>query len=166
MVIDMENPNALIAIAHVTENAQNPYSAFCEYVKYCMMTSPVDVFTEQDVRDAVSKEFGIKIPHHVIVKCLSCLRDEQFVSLEENHVIRRTGSFDVQAFDQARASFRDTETALITEFTDYVKNTGRIGRKSTQENSLLAFLAGIALRMMYFSKTFPPFRIRLLIVKR
>lgn len=33
MVIDMENPNALIAIAHVTENAQNPYYAFCEYVK-------------------------------------------------------------------------------------------------------------------------------------
>lgn len=141
MVIDMENPNALIAIAHVTENAQNPYYAFCEYVKYCMMTSPEDVFTEQDIRDAVNKEFGIRIPHHVIVKCLNCLSDEQFVSLEENHVIRRIGSFDVPSFEQARTSFRDTETALITELIDYVRKYGKDWTEEYAREQLVGILS-------------------------
>ena len=141
MVIDMENPNALIAIAHVTENAQNPYSAFCEYVKFCMMSSPEDVFTEQAIRDSVNKEFGIKIPHHVIVKCLDCLRDEQFVSLEENHVIRRVGLFDIPAFEQARASFRGTEAALIAALIEYVKKYGKNWSEEYAREQLVSILS-------------------------
>lgn len=36
VVIDMKNPNALIAMAQVAQNAKNPYAAFCEYIKYCV----------------------------------------------------------------------------------------------------------------------------------
>ena len=36
VVINMKNPNALIAMAQVAQNANNPYAAFCEYIKYCI----------------------------------------------------------------------------------------------------------------------------------
>ena len=136
----MENPNALIAIAHVTENAQNPYSAFCEYIKYCMMTSSEDVFTEQVIRDAVKKEFGIKIPHHVVIKCLDCLHNERFVSSEANHVIRRVGSFDITAFEQARAAFRETEAALIDALIKYVEKYGKHWSKDFAREQLVCIL--------------------------
>ena len=141
MVIDMENPNALIAIAHVRENAQNPYSAFCEYIKYCMMSSSEDVFTEQAIRDSVNKEFGIIIPHHVIIKCLDCLRNEQFISPKENHVIRRVGSFDISAFEQARASFRCTEASLIAALIEFVKKYGKNWSEEYAREQLVSILS-------------------------
>nr|MBQ4457053.1 hypothetical protein [Clostridia bacterium] len=67
--------------------------------------------------------------------------DEQFVSLEENHVIRRVGSFDVPAFEQARASFRDTETALITELIDYVKKYGKDWSEEYAREQLVSILS-------------------------
>lgn len=39
VVIDMKNPNALISMAIVSQNADNPYSVFCEYIKYCIFTN-------------------------------------------------------------------------------------------------------------------------------
>ena len=141
MVIDMENPNALIAIAHVTENAQNPYSAFCEYIKYCMMSNCDEIFTEKDIREAVNKEFGIKIPHHVIIKCLDFLCNEHFVAIEDTHAIRRIGSFDTTAFEQARESFRIIETALIAELIKYVEKYGKKWSEDFAREQLIDILS-------------------------
>lgn len=138
----MENPNALIAIAHVSENAQNPYSAFCEYIKYCMTSSSDDYFTEQAIRDAVNEEFGIKIPHHVIIKCLKYLQSERFLLTEDKHTVRRIGTFDIDAFDQAREIFRETEAALISSLIKYVAKYG----KSWSEEYAREQLVGILIR--------------------
>ena len=45
VVIDMKNPNALIAMAQVAQNANNPYAAFCEYIKYCVFSTASSVVT-------------------------------------------------------------------------------------------------------------------------
>lgn len=137
----MENPNALIAIAHVSENAQNPYSAFCEYIKYCMTSSSEDVFTEQAIRDAVNKEFGIKIPHHVIIKCLKYLQSERFLSSEDNHILRRVGTFDIAAFEQARATFRETEATLISSLIKFVRKYGKQWPEEYAREQLVGILS-------------------------
>lgn len=155
MVIDMENPNALIAIAHVTENAKNPYAAFCEYIKYCMMSGPEDVFTEQGIRDAVNKEFGIKLPHHVVVRCLDSLNADQFVSIEDNHVVKRVGSFDISAFEQARKSFRDTETALINALIKYVEKYGKSWSEEFAREQLISILSRDSLAYDVFFQDHP-----------
>ena len=34
--VDMQNRNALISMACVSQNANNPFMVFCEYIKYCV----------------------------------------------------------------------------------------------------------------------------------
>ena len=62
VVIDMKNPNALIAMAQVAQNANNPFDAFCEYIKYCIFVNPSETMVLPEIRDAIGKEFGIYIP--------------------------------------------------------------------------------------------------------
>lgn len=151
----MENPNALIAMAHVTENANNPYYAFCEYIKYCMMESADDDFTVQSIRDAVIKEFGIKIPHHVVIKCFDFLLKEGYISSKDNHIIRRVGVFDVAAFNQTRESFRATETTLINALVDYVKKYGKEWTAEFAREQLVSVLCTDNLAFDVFFQDYP-----------
>ena len=50
VVINMKNPNALIAMAQVAQNAKNPYEAFCEYIKYCIFSNVSDTMELSEVR--------------------------------------------------------------------------------------------------------------------
>ena len=73
VVINMRNPNALIAMAFVSQNSNNPYSVFCEYIKYCIFSDTADTMSISDIRTSVSKEFGLYIPYNIAVKCLRFL---------------------------------------------------------------------------------------------
>ena len=59
VVINMRNPNALIAMAQVAQNANNPYEVFCEYIKYCVFSNVSSIMTLSEIRTAVGKEFGL-----------------------------------------------------------------------------------------------------------
>ena len=73
VVINLKNPNALIAMAFVSRNADNPYSVFCEYIKYCIFANTANVMSITDIRTAVSEEFGLYLPYNIIAKCLSTI---------------------------------------------------------------------------------------------
>ena len=88
VVIDMKNPNALIAMAQVAQNANNPYAAFCEYIKYCVFSTASSVVTLSEIRTAVGKEFGLYMPHNVLVKCLTYIRTEGVITFD-THQIKR-----------------------------------------------------------------------------
>ena len=124
VVINMKNPNALIAMAQVAQNAKNPYEAFCEYIKYCIFSNVSDTMELSEVRTAVGQEFGLYIPHNVLMKCLSYIRDEGVVTFD-THQIKRVGTFDTEAFDRDRATYRETETAIIKALMQYVSKYGR-----------------------------------------
>lgn len=108
----MRNPNALIAMAQVAQNANNPYEAFCEYIKYCVFSNVSSIMTLSGIRTAVGKEFGLYIPHNVLMKCLSYIQDEGVITFDI-HQIKRIGSFDTEAFDRDRETYRATESAII-----------------------------------------------------
>lgn len=124
VVINMKNPNALIAMAQVAQNANNPYEAFYEYIKYCVFSNVSDIMTLSEIRTAVGKEFGLCIPHNVLMKCLSHIQDEGVIVFDA-HQIKRVGSFDTKAFDQNRESYRATESSVIQAMMQYASRYGR-----------------------------------------
>lgn len=124
MVINMRNPNALIAMAQVSQNANNPYEAFCEYIKYCVFSNVSSIMTLAEIRMAVGKEFGLYIPHNVLVKCLSHIQDKGVITFD-NHRIRRVGSFDTESFDREREMYRSTEGLIIQALMQYALKYNR-----------------------------------------
>lgn len=118
VVIDMKNPNALIAMAQVAQNGNNPYDAFCEYIKYCIFSNTSSIMTLSEIRSAVGKEFGLYMPHNVLIKCLSYIEDMDIITFD-THQIKRVGSFDTEAFDREREAYRATESALIQALMQY-----------------------------------------------
>ena len=124
VVINMRNPNALIAMAQVAQNANNPYEAFCEYIKYCVFSNVSSIMTLSEIRTAVGKEFGLYIPHNVLMKCLSYIQDEGVITFDI-HQIKRIGSFDTEAFDRDRETYRATESAIIQALMQYASKYSR-----------------------------------------
>lgn len=120
----MRNPNALIAMAQVAQNANNPYEAFCEYIKYCVFSNVSSIMTLSEIRTAVGKEFGLYIPHNVLMKCLSYIQDEGAITFD-THQIKRIGSFDAEAFDRDRETYRATESAIIQALMQYASKYSR-----------------------------------------
>lgn len=124
VVINMRNPNALIAMAQVAQNANNPYEAFCEYIKYCVFSNVSSIMTLSEIRTAIGKEFGLYIPHNVLMKCLSYIQDEGVITFD-THQIKRIGSFDTEAFDRDRETYRATESAIIQALMQYASKYSR-----------------------------------------
>ena len=120
----MRNPNALIAMAQVAQNANNPYEAFCEYIKYCVFSNVSSIMTLSEIRTAVGKEFGLYIPHNVLMKCLSYIQDEGVITFDI-HQIKRIGSFDTETFDHDRETYRATESAIIQALMQYASKYSR-----------------------------------------
>lgn len=123
VVINMKNPNALIAMALVSQNANNPYAVFCEYIKYCIFGHAENVLSITEIRDAVCKEFGIFIPYNVMAMCLSIIENNGLIEVS-GHQVTRAGFFDTNAFDHEREAYRKTETALIESLIGYVAKYG------------------------------------------
>lgn len=124
MVINVKNPNALIAMAFVSQNAGNPYLVFCEYIKYCIFVNAVDSMTLTEIRDAVASEFGLYIPYNIAVKCLSIIEEEGMIT-QVHHQIKRVGVFDTEAFDRERGIYKETENSLIDALIKFVAKYDR-----------------------------------------
>lgn len=139
VVINMQNPNALIAMALVSQNSNNPYATFCEYIKYCIFVDVADTLTLSEVKEAVSKEFGLHIPHNIMLNCLSHIQNEGIVSWD-NHQIKRIGNFDTETFEQGRTNYRITESALIDELVKYAAKFNRVWTVEFAREQLIGVL--------------------------
>ena len=122
-VIDVKNPNALIAMAQVAHN-NNPYEAFCEYIKYCIFTNVSSMMKLSEIKSAVGEEFGLYIPHNVLIKCLSYIQNAGIITFD-SHQIMRIGAFDTEAFDRERETYRTTESAIIQALMQYASKYSR-----------------------------------------
>lgn len=120
VMIDMQNQNALIALAIVSGNTNNPYAVFEEYIKYCMSTGTSATMQLSEIRKVVSEEFGLNIPYNVMMRCLLQLEKVGFL-VQEDHQFRRIGSYDSERFDLKRTEYRNIEDSLIQSLIQYVK---------------------------------------------
>lgn len=110
----MQNPNALISMAQVSQNSNNPFLVFTQYIKYCLSANGNDSVSILEIKEAISNEFGIYMPYNIIYKCIMDLEKEGFV-LIDNHKIKITGTFDVEAFDNQREKYRKIENEIIDQ---------------------------------------------------
>lgn len=120
-VINMNNPNALISMAYMTQNKNNPYTVFCEYIKYCIFSMPEEDLFISQIRAEVGKEFGLNIPYNVMMNCLYIIQKEGYIKLDHYKVVIVAGTFDVNEFDKQRNEYRTIETKLIEELVEYTK---------------------------------------------
>lgn len=124
VVIDLKNPNALIAMAIVSQNAENPYAVFCEYMKYCICSNTEDEMTLKQIKDAIGNEFGMRLPYNVAAKCIIELERSGFIQ-NNNHLIKRVGSFDIEEFDRNRAVYQSKEDSVINDLIVFAAKYGR-----------------------------------------
>lgn len=118
------NPNAWISIALVSENKGNPYSVFCEYIKYCMASSTSGRMLLSEIRENLRENFGLQLPYNVLTSCMNWLEEEQFVSVER-HQFRWTGEYDTEEFDRRRVSYQKTEESLVRALIGYMARRDR-----------------------------------------
>lgn len=149
VVVNMNNHNALIAMVQVSQNADNPYVMLCEYIKYCMFVNSSESMMLTEIREAVGDEFGINIPHNVLLKCLSLVVDEGIIS-EDHHRFKRVGQFDTVAFDNKRTEFRTIEANLIDALVQYVAKYNRMWTKEYAREKLIDVLDGNGLAYEIF----------------
>ncbi len=135
----MQNKNALITMATVSQNADNPYYAFEEYIKYCLFINSNAVVMLKDLSKAIEQEFGLKLPKNVLTKCLENIAKEKIISTE-NYQIKKVGSFDIKGFDEQRERYREIEYKLINALIDYAKKYNRIWDYSEARKLLIKVL--------------------------
>ena len=117
-VIDMSNSNALVSMAIVSENANNPYNAFCEYIKYCIFSSSQNSVQIKEIIIQVGKEFGVNLPYNITAQCLMILEKDGFVS-QKNHLIKRIGTYNKEQFNEERNKYREKENSLIRSLKEF-----------------------------------------------
>lgn len=135
----MSNKNALIAMAHVSENSSNPYYNYGEYIKYCLFTNASNYININELKDAVKEEFGIYIPHNVFIYCLNILSNERIIEQKDSR-IHRIGDFDLEGFEHIRDDYQKTENTLINELIDYVAKYDIVWDYDTARRELIKIL--------------------------
>lgn len=125
VAIDMYNPNALISMAMVSENSGNPYLTFCEYIKFCIFVNNVDATTVSEIREDVKNEFGIQLPHGIILSCLEQLKKDGFITTNRQHQIFRNGEYDTKAFEEEKIKYQTIEQKLVEQLIVYAEKYNR-----------------------------------------
>lgn len=120
---NMNNSNAWISLACVGLNADNPYLAFCEYIKYCIYNSSRRRMTIPQIHDSVNSEFGIDLPFHILESCLKIIIRNGEATLN-NHLIECSGEYDASAFEKTRDEFRETEREIVTGLISFASRHG------------------------------------------
>ena len=151
VVIILQNTNALISMALVSQNADNPYHAFCEYIKYCVTVSGNRNVLISDIKGSVEKEFGIKLPINIVRTCLEYLSEEDFLC-QNKEAIEILKSYDTGAFDAKRREYKETEDKLICALVDYANNYNKSWDKKDAKEQLIRVLDNSGLAFDIFSK--------------
>lgn len=139
VVVNMNNPNALIAMAQVSQNANNPYLVFCEYIKYCLFVNTSSKMFIKDLIIAIGKEFGIQIPYNIVINCLKRLEKSGNILIKK-HQIKRIGFFDANKFDKERQYYQDIEDSIIESLIKYVSEYNKTWDKKYAKTQLINVL--------------------------
>lgn len=152
----MRNPNALIAMALISHNANNPYTVFCEYIKYCIYTNIEDIMTLPEIRNAVAEEFGLFLPYNVALNCLYQIQKEGKISWK-NHQIERIGTYDLEGFERGRTEYRKVEESVIAALVRYAEKYGRTWSSEYAREQLINVLDRNGLAYDIFIHNSSPF---------
>ena len=140
VVINLNNPYALIVMAHVSENADNPYSVFCEIIKYCVFSSAKKQLTLSEAQELFTDYCGIKLPNNVLIQCLSIIKDEGCISVSKNHTLTKSGSYNIVEFERSYESQKSIEDSIINDLINFAKGYQKNWDFNYAREQLIGFL--------------------------
>ncbi|WP_152614237.1 hypothetical protein [Robinsoniella peoriensis] len=122
----MNNKNALIALAYIKESP-NPLTVFCNYIIICLNKGKNYKLRHDEIAKDIEKEFGLKMPHHMIKMCCRILCNEKRIVRLQNGAgyELKDFSFDMNEFDMKRDAFMNKEKLLINGLMSYAEDYNR-----------------------------------------
>lgn len=127
VMINMNNPNALIALAYIKTN-DNPLKVFCNYILYLLMKSPYKKLRADELKEHFRSEFGLNIPQQIIRNCGNLLKKNQDIKILSNgegYVIDKT-TFDFDKFESILSRLKNQEIEVIQSIVDFMQTRYRI----------------------------------------
>lgn len=123
VMFNMYNPNVLISMAYVSENENNPYFIFCEYIKYCMSINANEKMTIFEIKDSVNNKFGLTMPNNVLLACMKILINENSViGNKQSQFFSFCGQYDTNDFDKRCNYFKEIEEDVVNDLISYAAN--------------------------------------------
>ena len=152
-VINMKNPYALVSMAIVSENSDNPYVAFCEYIKYCIFSCSNSKTTISEIKKSLEKEFGLNMPNNVLIYCLNTIFKDDIISLKDGQIYKN-GNVDIKDFDEERDKYKRIEDKVVQALIDFLKNYNKNWEYSYAREQLIRVLdkRGIAHEVFFDKK--------------
>ena len=122
-IIDMQNENALIALAYIKEN-DNPVQVFCNYVVICLMKAKNNKLRYDELFIEIEKFTGLKMSVHMLKMCCSILKKEHKLKKLPNGAGYELIDFcyDIKNFETQRDLLQIKEKKIINQLINYVKD--------------------------------------------
>ena len=115
----MNNTN--IALAYINE-MQNPLRVFCNLLIYVLYKDVNNSLRIDEVKDAILKEFGLRVPSHIIKACAKILKKNCEIEILDNgggYKLLKP-SFSIDKFEEQLATRKILEENLITDLHKYL----------------------------------------------
>lgn len=117
--------NINIALAYINET-DNPLKVFCNLFIYVLNKKETQELRIDEAKEALLKEFGIKVPNHIIKACARILKNNDEIQILKNGAGYKflKSSFDTKKFEEELLQRKIREENLIGDIQAYLKEVG------------------------------------------
>lgn len=106
--------------------APNPLKVFCNLFIYVLNKADNQKLRIDEVKEALTKEFGPKVPNHIIKACARVLKNNNEVQIlnsgEEYKFLK--SNFDIKKFSDELLQRKIREENLINDLQEYLTEVG------------------------------------------
>ena len=117
--------NINIASAYINET-NNPLKVFCNLIVYVLKKAEVQKLRIDEVKEALIREFGLKVPNHIIKACARILKNNNEIQILDNGEGYRflKSNFDTEKFSEELTRRKIREENLVDDIQKYLKSVG------------------------------------------
>lgn len=117
--------NINIALAYINET-NNPLKVFCNLIVYVLKKAEVQKLRIDEVKEALIREFGLKVPNHIIKACARILKNNNEIQILDNGEGYRflKSNFDTEKFSEELTRRKIREENLVDDIQKYLKSVG------------------------------------------
>lgn len=123
VMIDMNNPNTLVALAYIKTN-DNPLHVFCNYILYLLINALNQTLRADELQNQLKENFGLDMPYNLIKSCTNILKRKNEIKILERgagYSIEET-KFDACEFNHTMNRLRNQELQVLVSIKDFVQS--------------------------------------------
>lgn len=117
--------NINIALAYINET-DNPLKVFCNLFIYVLNKADTQKLRIDEVKEAFIKEFGLKVPNHIIKACARVLKNNSEIKIlktGEGYKFLKS-NFDIEKFSEELLQRKVREENLVYDLQKYLTEVG------------------------------------------